>query len=205
MCLQVLTAKSISALPPKNINDSEIAEAGLEPPHSKPNTTFTDTSLQLILHGSFLQRLAIARLLNHFRSKPLYEDILHLSSEVLQVIGDAIRLLQTFRTLLSSTRLTFYINFYQLSVRRFLLALHLPFAVKGRKDPHFYFSRKVCTEQAFIISTPQDNEDFWRLISVGTYCILYSYLALGFFKHLSSGHCLYGWKALASQTWTFRR
>lgn len=55
----------------------------------------------------------------------------------------------------------------QLSIRRFLLALHLPFSVKARKDPRFYFSRKVCLEQALIISTPQLDEDFKRLLSLG--------------------------------------
>ena len=58
-------------------------------------------------------------------------------------------------------------NLIQLSIRRFLLSLHLPFALKARKDPHFYFSRKVCLEQALIISMPQPDEDFKQLISLG--------------------------------------
>ena len=58
-------------------------------------------------------------------------------------------------------------NLIQLSIRRFLQSLHLPFALKARKDPHFYFSRKVCLEQALIISTPQPDEDFKQLISLG--------------------------------------
>ena len=61
----------------------------------------------------------------------------------------------------------FHDNLVQLSIRRFLLSLHLPFSVKARRDPHFYFSRKVCLEQAFIISTPQRDEDFTRIQSLG--------------------------------------
>ena len=58
-------------------------------------------------------------------------------------------------------------NLIQLSIRRFLQSLHLPFALKARKDPHFYFSRKVCLEQALVISIPQPDEDFKQLLSLG--------------------------------------
>ena len=61
----------------------------------------------------------------------------------------------------------FHNNLIQLSIRRFLQTLHLPFALKARKDPHFYFSRKVCLEQALIIATPQPDEDFKQLTSLG--------------------------------------
>ena len=43
----------------------------------------------------------------------------------------------------------------------------MPFSIKSRKDPRFYFSRKVSLEQAFIISTLRKDEAFWRLIAVG--------------------------------------
>lgn len=54
-----------------------------------------------------------------------------------------------------------------MSIRRFLQSLHLPFALKARKDPHFYFSRKVCLEQALVVSMPQPDEDFKQLICLG--------------------------------------
>ena len=72
-----------------------------------------------------------------------------------------------FEILDSSKPSVFHNNLIQLSIRRFLLSLHLPYSVKARKDPHFYFSRKVCLEQALIISTPQRDEDFTRILSLG--------------------------------------
>ena len=137
-------------------------------PPTKPKNIFTQTTMQIILLRSLLKRLAIARLLNHFRSKPSYEDVLRLGREISDVLRETTVAIQTFRYNLTGFKPSvFHDNLIQLSIRRFLLALHLPFSVKARKDPHFYFSRKVCLEQALIISTPRSDEDFRRLISLG--------------------------------------
>ena len=65
---------------------------------AKPGNTFTQTSLQIILLRSLPKRLAIARLVNHFRSKPSYEDVLRLSSEVMELLRDATVMIQTFQS-----------------------------------------------------------------------------------------------------------
>ena len=65
---------------------------------AKTDNTFTQTSLQIILLRSLPKRLAIARLINHFRSKPSYEDVIRLSSEVLELLRAATVMIQTFQS-----------------------------------------------------------------------------------------------------------
>lgn len=94
----LISSDDYDTLAPKNIDDSEIIEDSEIGPKAKPNTIFTQTSIQIILLRSLLKRLAIGRLLNHFRSKPSYEDVLRLSSEVSDLLRDATVSLQNFQS-----------------------------------------------------------------------------------------------------------
>jgi hypothetical protein len=66
-------------------------------------------------------------------------------------------------------------NLLDLMTRRFLLALHQPFAIQARADPRFYFSRKIVLDAALIILAQPETgdiaEDFTRvrLVSVGMF------------------------------------
>jgi hypothetical protein len=52
-----------------------------------------------------------------------------------------------------------HMNYLDLLTRRFLLALHLPFAVQARTKPQFYFSRKIALEAAMVIISYPETGD----------------------------------------------
>ena len=164
----LISFEDFDTLAPSNIAEAELLETTTEFPLIRSEVSFTQTSLQIGLLKSLPVRLEVARLINHFRSNPSYEDILRLSSEVLEGVREsAVRM----RAYLSSSDITkpsiFHQNLIEHLIRRFLLALHRPFAIKARKDPRYYFSRKVCLEQALVIASPQSDDDFSRLMAIG--------------------------------------
>ena len=168
--------------PPSNISDASLSPSDAPTslvPHSLPPTTYTQTSLQIALLASLHTRLRVARLINHFRSKPTYEEVLHLSSRVMDSIREASLLLLAYNQPTNHSSLAkhpsstperptaFHQNLLSHLQRRFLLALHRPFAIKALSNPQFYFSRKVCLEQALLISTPPPSPEYNRLASIG--------------------------------------
>lgn len=138
--------------PPSNINDNEIDENTTEPPPSKPSEIYTQTSLQIQLLKSLRTRLEVSRLVSDFRFQPAYDDILRLGTEILSFGRQCILLAQsTPEGSLKPT--TLQRNLLDTPIRRVLLALHFPFAMKARTDPRFYFSRKICLDAAITILT----------------------------------------------------
>ena len=164
----LISLEDFDTLAPSNIAEDELSETTTESPMIRNEASFTQTSLQIGLLKSLRVRLEVARLLNHFRSNPTYEDVLRLSSEVFEGVRESAVRMAVF---LSSTQINkpsvFHQNLIEHLLRRFLLALHKPFAIKARKDPRYYFSRNVCLEQALVITTPQPDNDFLRLMAIG--------------------------------------
>lgn len=143
--------------PPSNFDDAEIEEGTQIPPISKPMTSFTQTSLQITLLGCLPLRLEIVRLINDFRIDMSYDDVLKLGADLTKACRQNAFAMQSY---LSSpvvqhhSRPTeFHRSLLDLLTRRFLLALHRPFAIRARKDPRFYFSRKVSLESALILAS----------------------------------------------------
>ena len=164
----MISFEDFDTLAPGNIDDDELLESTKDVPSPKPEGTFTQTSLQIDLFKSLRTRLEVARLINYFRSNPTYEDVLRLSSDLSDVLREYALRMQTYLISTSSEKPTvFHRNLMEHLLRRFLLALHRPFAIKARKDPRYYFSRKVCLEQALTISSPHADDDFSRLVAIG--------------------------------------
>ncbi|KAI5861490.1 hypothetical protein GGS23DRAFT_575377 [Durotheca rogersii] len=114
--------------------------------------TFTDMSLALALRASFASRLAIARSLNEIDSQTTYEDTVRLHHR----LGAACKLLsQTLQRFASSPRgpTSFQRRFVDFIVRRYFLALHLPYFVPAINEPAYAFSRKVVVEMAMKLYT----------------------------------------------------
>lgn len=159
-------SKDVQGMPPMIcIDDDSISESVQSPPPSKSDITYTRTSMQIILFKCLRTRLGAAQVINHFRSKPSYEDILHLSSEVFGLIRESSILWRTYRSsTLGQIPSVFHCNLIEHFLRRSLLALHRPFGIKA---PRYFFCRKVCLEQDRIISSLQPDKYFSLLIAVG--------------------------------------
>lgn len=165
--------------PPSNIDDTGIEEATKVPPASKPNTCFTQTSIQIALLKSLPTRLEIARLTNGFRIDLSYDEVLRLSKDLTNQCRQSTLMMQYH--LLSpvtqhhSRPTEFHKSLLDLLTRRFLLFLHRSYAIKARTDPIFYFSRKVSLESAMTPASyvgdlaPPSNiqDDFTRLAVMG--------------------------------------
>ncbi|KAI0888700.1 uncharacterized protein GGS22DRAFT_184278 [Annulohypoxylon maeteangense] len=148
---------------PSNVNDDEIDESTTTlRPHSR--STFTTTSIQLILFDLLPTRLRILHLLNSLHAELSYLDALTLSAE----ITDQYRISNTFmRENEQSGATPFHRNLLDYLVRRFLIPLHCPFASEARVNPLFYYSLKVSLDSALSIISPEPDEGFSRLMAIG--------------------------------------
>ncbi|KAJ5164848.1 transcription factor [Penicillium coprophilum] len=134
---------------PLNISDADLDPASKQSPAPQPLTSYTESSIQILMRQSLPIRLEVARAVQNERLEHSYEMAIELAMK-----------LQTFcRTLASYCRshwsqfLTMHHAFLDMQIRRYILALHRPFMLQAQKDPRFYFSRKVCQESAMIIAT----------------------------------------------------
>lgn len=148
---------------PSNVNDDEMEELSTEL-NVHPKNTFTDTSMQLILIESLPTRLRILQLLNSFRSELSYLDVLSLSADITQ----AYRKASSFMVGKEQLGVTpFHRNLMHYLVRRFMIPLHFPFASKARANPLFHYSLKESIDAAMAIVSPELDERFSRLMSLG--------------------------------------
>lgn len=136
--------------PPANIDDVDIDETMLGPVNPKPSTTFTQCSIQIALLKAFQIRLEVVRFSNNIRFEPSYDEVLRVGSELSKACRQNDAFLSKFNQCLAADAKSsqFHRNLLDCSIRRFLLLVHRPFAAKGLKDPHYYFSRKVCLDSA---------------------------------------------------------
>ncbi|MCJ1302983.1 hypothetical protein MMC08_005788 [Hypocenomyce scalaris] len=175
----LISLQDFDCEPPSNIDDAEIDEATKTSPASKPNSSFTQTSIQITLLKSLPTRLEVAILINDFRTDPSYDKVLRLGADITNACRESALIMQShlsFPIQRDSTRPTeFHKNLLDLFTRRYLLTLHRPFAIKAKTDPRFYFSRKVCLESAMTIvsyvgdlsATSNVQDDFSRLMVRG--------------------------------------
>ncbi|KAI0157936.1 hypothetical protein GGR52DRAFT_181509 [Hypoxylon sp. FL1284] len=149
--------------PPSNINDDEV-DASTTTLQSQPKSSFTSTSLQLLLFDSLPTRLRIVQLINGLNSELSYMDVLALSSE----ITNACRAWSEFFTDNEDAGVgPFHRNIFDYLVRRFLIPLHCTFASRARSNPLFYNSLKMSLETALVIVSPEPDEAFSRLERIG--------------------------------------
>jgi hypothetical protein len=152
---------------PSNIDDNEMDETTEVAPPSKPLTILTQTSFQIILLQSLRTRLKICNILNDFRNRSPYDDVLRLSSQMTRFCRESVNLAQSYSTSYTGILTAFHRNYLDLLLRRFLLTLHRPYANYARIDPRYYFSRKVSIECALATISPEKDNDFDRFITIG--------------------------------------
>lgn len=148
---------------PANINDHEVDDS-TKVLLVHPRSTFTSTSIQLILFDSLHIRLRVLQLLNGVNSELYYPDVLTLSAELTEACRACSKFLDDNRT---SGVTAFHRNLLECLLRRFLLPLHSPFASKARTNHLFYYSRKVVLDTAMAMMCSEPDEHFSQLMSIG--------------------------------------
>jgi len=173
---------------PSNYDDVDIDEGTKSYPPAKPDSVFTDTSVQIILLRSLRPRLEISRIIHEFRSVPPYQKVLSLSNDLTSHI------LSHNNLSLSSQAVnhhftTSHKNLLGLFTRRFLLALHHPFAMRAKTDHRFYFSRKIFLDSALAITSHSYPSSTTNSPSSTNDIPLTLLLTGGFFQELLSRAC----------------
>ncbi|CAJ2512502.1 Uu.00g055170.m01.CDS01 [Anthostomella pinea] len=132
---------------PANLDDADLANDGDVQAILKTSDKFTDMTVALALRKSFRERLAIAQLLNDIVSKGTYEDTIRLHR---QLSTSYKSLAQTFRGFVATGRqpTSFQCRFVDYIVRRYFMALHIPFCNPSVREPAFAFSRKEVVDSA---------------------------------------------------------
>jgi hypothetical protein len=174
----LIAVDDFDTMPPLNINDEDLTDNTTVAPAPKPSHVFTQTSIQIQLLKSLPTRYKIIRQVNGIQSDASYDDVLGLGAEITTACNEATRCMNEYHPSPSQPTML-QRNLLDLSLRRFVLAVHWPFAVKSKEDPRFYFSRKVCLDAALLIasqesSSPNDPtpflphmDDYTRLKAVG--------------------------------------
>lgn len=153
----LITPGDYNTAPPANLNDDDFSETTEVLPIPHPPHVFTQSSVQIQLHKSTKTRLEISTLLNNFHSEPTYAIILKYGSDMTEACKECSLLLKGYPTNLPRPT-ALQRALLDIFIRRFLLAVHRPFAVKSCEEPRYYFSRKVCADNALIILSHSGQE-----------------------------------------------
>ncbi|KAI1383770.1 uncharacterized protein F4822DRAFT_50573 [Hypoxylon trugodes] len=131
---------------PANCDDDQLTDDS-GPAVNNPRDKFTDMSVALALRGSFSARLAVARLLNEINSQNTYDDTIRLHGQLSNAYKSLSQYLQRF-AFTDRQPTSFQRRFLDFLVRRYFMALHLPYFGPAMTEPAYAFSRKTVVEIA---------------------------------------------------------
>ncbi|KAJ5459114.1 hypothetical protein N7530_011058 [Penicillium desertorum] len=154
---------------PLNVPDESFDQNTETEPTSKPLDDLSHTSIQIFLMESFPVRLEIARMVNCPRREIPYQRLLQLSSRLSAHCRSTEARLNVGNNKAQSQK--FPVRLLNMFMYRYLLALHVPFALKASTDPTLYFSRKVSLEVALSLldhPTGPDEDDYVRVMIIGS-------------------------------------
>ncbi|KAI8959895.1 hypothetical protein F5Y11DRAFT_358853 [Daldinia sp. FL1419] len=129
---------------PGNYDDDQLTEDDTSIP-AHPQNKFTDMSVPIALHTTFPARLAIARLLNEIGTQNTFDDTIRLHNQLSAAYKSLSQQLQKF-TLGDRQPTGFQRRLVDLLVRRYFMALHLPYFGPAMSEPAYAFSRKTVVE-----------------------------------------------------------
>jgi len=108
------------------------------------------------MHQSLRLRLRVARVVNSVHFDPSYDEILKLDKELLQFLQDIPPGLKPQTDPNAGYDLSSLPKILlDVQIRRYLLALHLPFVARCNEDPQYNYSRHSCLHNASIIVSYQ--------------------------------------------------
>jgi hypothetical protein len=164
--------------PPANVDDTELDAMMNLRTAKNPSERFTQSTAQIMLVHTVRLRLKILQSLTTFENPLSYQDTLRLGLEVEAMCRPHLALIQSCLSVPSTAGIglptQFQIKLLDNLTRRFVLALHEPFATLAKTDLSYYYSKKVVSESAFQILSyppppfrqfpvPVENDDYSRL------------------------------------------
>lgn len=130
--------------PPGNFDDEQITT---EDPVPRSEDTFTQMSCALALRRMFPLRLAIARSLNGIGAPTSYQDTIRMDGELRTLYKATCQDLQG-RNSGENPPSQFPTQLLDYTVRRYLMALHIPFFGLSLQETTYAFSRRVVVDTA---------------------------------------------------------
>jgi hypothetical protein len=164
---------------PANFDDDQLLDGERSTVFPRPNSCFTQTSVQLTLLRSFPTRLSVAQYVNGFHATASYEQTSRLNAQ-LQQVSATLQHSYDPAGVLPRRMTLFQLRLAEHMVHRFFLALNQPCLGQARTNPDYWFARKACVESArklcdgFSKATPSGTststgpvDDFVRLSTAG--------------------------------------
>ncbi|KAL4890741.1 hypothetical protein BDV59DRAFT_184076 [Aspergillus ambiguus] len=153
----LISSEGYDCTSPSNLDDADLLGTGSLSP--QPPTVFTRSTVSMLLANTQRIRLRILHLVNAPGTTLTYENALDLTRELDGISNANLARMQSL--VASSTGPTdFHIKILDVCTRRFLLALHAPFASQAKANPCYYYSRKVRMEAtAMLLSHPPPQID----------------------------------------------
>lgn len=167
---------------PQNLDDEQIMP---ENPTLNPEHCYTQMAIALALRKMFPIRLAIAKRLNGISDHSGYTETLRLDAELRASYKNACKHLQAQSSEGTAVLSDFQKRYLDLTLRRYLVALHTPYFGASQHESAYAFSRKVIVESSLKIwncvfynpsiatsvgcveGGTQVNTDFWRMSLCG--------------------------------------
>lgn len=156
--IPTIAMDDFDTMAPANVDDSELNET-TKVIDKISDVIVTDTSMQRILLISWPLRVQLLRCMNGLSTDTSYEAVLQMSTR-LKALCNEIKL--TVRP--QDDYANFRVNLADLFLRRFFLSLHCSYAIRSRRDMHFYYSRKASTDAAMALLSPLQDATFSRLV-----------------------------------------
>ncbi|GAB1217515.1 hypothetical protein ATERTT37_006754 [Aspergillus terreus] len=136
--------------PPSGYDDADLTEDMTEYPIPKNPGQATRSTFQALLARSLPLRARIAKNVNSLRFSVPYDEALRSSEQLVQYLNEGLAVFPDRGGIQATPpgHMTFARSFFVFLMRRFLLALHRPFALSVLQSPKFSYSRKVCLESS---------------------------------------------------------
>ncbi|KAF4169677.1 hypothetical protein CNMCM6936_006836 [Aspergillus lentulus] len=167
----MITAAEYNTQPPSNLDDADLVEASGEGPRAKASSIPTQTSVLRLLADSLPLRLEATRVINNLQDKPSYDQVLRLGNDLASVCRSARifvdQLMSTEHDMSTHQTRRFKYSFCEHYLSRFLLSLHYPYAIQGKRNPLYSYSQKVSLEAALDLVSLLENELYRRLLLSG--------------------------------------
>lgn len=132
---------------PANFDDNQLLEIERSTILPRPNSCFTETSVQLMLLRSFPTRLAVAKYVNGFHASASYEQTSRLNAQ-LQQVSATLQHSYDPAGVLPKRMTLFQLRLAEHMVHRFFLALNQPCLGQARSNADYWFARKACVESS---------------------------------------------------------
>ncbi|KAJ5917123.1 hypothetical protein N7466_010677 [Penicillium verhagenii] len=163
----MVTTEDFDTRPPANLNDEDLEKLKSGCSWGSDSAP-TRTSFQCILANSIALRLEATKVINVMRKEPAYDHVLDLGKELMVACRNATIAIDAHKLAAKGLwRNDFPYTCCDHLHRRFLLCLHLPYAVKAAQNPMYTFSSKVGLEAALDIVSLLEDDTYRRLMLVG--------------------------------------